>query len=385
MIAVTDKRKCCGCEACAQICPRKCIKMEEDKEGFLYPSVDKSKCVECHLCETVCQYQRQNRYEFTPKTAFCFVNNDQAIREKSSSGGAFFCLAKQIIEQNGVVFGAKFDEKWNVFLASAETLLQCESFWGSKYVQARVNGSFSEVKKLLENGKKVLFSGTPCQVNGLKHFLKKEYENLLTVDFTCHAVPSPKIWRKYLSCFSKKKLISNISFRDKKVAGWNDYGLTIKSATDSLISQGNSKNLYMRGFLRYLYCRPSCSNCVSRSFQSQSDIMIGDFWRVEKYHSEKILNDNKGVSLIIPLSEKGARIVRHLSMYGYLKEVPISEAEMYGVHDCIIKSAPQHPFRKIFFLLDGIGLYLPFNIWICIEPLKRFSSIAHKIYRILKR
>lgn len=386
MIDITEKRNCCGCGACAQICPKKCITMKSDIEGFLYPVVDKSNCIGCNLCDSVCQYKNKLVAENKPNKAFYFVHGDEKIRDKSSSGGAFYSFAKQIIQENGVVFGAKFNKKWNVEFSSAETLSESEFFMGSKYVQAEIGNIYKDVRKKLMEGRSVLFSGTPCQINGLNMFLKRKYENLLTVDFTCHAVPSPQIWQHYLFTISKGHPdFDYITFRNKRVAGWNDYGITIQNENKVFVSEGNSKNIYMKGFLHYLYCRPSCSNCVSRSFHSNSDIMIGDFWRIEKYHKEKIVNDNKGVSLIISLSEKGSKFVENLAKDGILKEVPICEVEMDKVHDCITKSAPQHPFRKCFFFLDKIGFYLPLNIWLCIEPHRKLLAMARKLYRMIKK
>lgn len=197
MIKITDKSRCCGCESCRSVCPKKCISMKADKEGFLYPEVDLSQCVDCKLCEKVCPVLHPALLDRKPKV-FAGINNDIKIRLQSSSGGIFTLLAEQILHKGGIVFGACFDEHWNVVHSYTDTIEGLEHFRGSKYVQSYVGDSFVQVKKFLDEGREVLFSGTPCQIAGLKNFLRKPYHNLLTVDVVCHGVPSPKVWQSYL-------------------------------------------------------------------------------------------------------------------------------------------------------------------------------------------
>ena len=188
---------CCGCAACEQRCPTSCIVMREDEEGFLYPQTDTSKCIDCGLCEKVCPVLNQGEKR-KPLHVYAAKNTKTRIRLQSSSGGIFTHIAEQIIQKNGVVFGARFDENWAVEHACTETLEGLAAMRGSKYVQSRIGRTYRQAKEFLESGRPVLFSGTPCQIRGLKLFLAKEYENLLTVDLVCHGVPSPEIWRQYL-------------------------------------------------------------------------------------------------------------------------------------------------------------------------------------------
>ena len=197
MINIVNKSFCCGCAACVQICPKKCISLTEDTEGFLYPRVDKTKCIDCGLCETVCPFLSESA-EREPKAVYAVKNPNDDIRQESSSGGVFTLLAEKVINDGGVVFGVRFDEKWEVEFAYSETIDGLSAFRGSKYIQARVGNAFIDAEQFLKAGRKVLFSGTPCQVKGLLQYLRKDYENLLTVDFVCHGVPSPKVWRLYL-------------------------------------------------------------------------------------------------------------------------------------------------------------------------------------------
>ncbi len=197
MIELKRKEDCVGCWACAQRCPKECISMHEDSEGFLYPEVDASLCIDCHLCEKVCPVIHPGG-ERRPLASYAAVNRDERVRQSSSSGGVFTALAEKVIARGGVVFGARFDEKWEVVHGWTDSVEGLAGFRGSKYVQSRMGSCFREAESFLKSGREVLFSGTPCQVSGLRLFLRKEYAGLLTVDFICHGVPSPGVWRNYL-------------------------------------------------------------------------------------------------------------------------------------------------------------------------------------------
>lgn len=197
MINIKEKHNCCGCSACVQVCPKQCISMSADNEGFLYPQIDTAICIDCGLCEKVCPVINQNEPR-EPLAVYAANNNNEDIRLKSSSGGIFTLLAEQIISEGGVVFGARFNENWEVVHDYTEAIEGLEPFRGSKYVQSIIGDNFIKAKQFLTDGRKVLFSGTPCQIAGLKKFLRKEYENLLTVEVVCHGVPSPMVWRDYL-------------------------------------------------------------------------------------------------------------------------------------------------------------------------------------------
>lgn len=222
MIKITDKSKCCGCEACSQICPKKCITMKPDEEGFMYPIVDESICINCGLCEKTCPELNLQENK-NPIDVFAAINPNAEIRLKSSSGGVFFYLAEKIINQGGAVIGACYDKNWRVKHEVAYTLDDVQKMRGSKYVQSRMNDVYLQTKKLLQNGIPVLFSGTSCQIMALKLFLNKEYDKLLAVELICAGVPSPLLWSKYLKEEVYPKInssqpsqeISNIEFREK--------------------------------------------------------------------------------------------------------------------------------------------------------------------------
>ena len=197
MISIKEKKDCCGCSACVQKCPKHCITLTEDEEGFLYPKVDTLVCINCGLCEKVCPWLNQPE-KIQPQEVLAVKNRNEEERMASSSGGVFIALAKKILEKGGVVFGAVFDENWEVKHTYAETLDGVRLMMGSKYVQSRIGNSYNEAEHFLKEGREVFFTGTPCQVTGLHKFLRKDYPNLLSVDFLCHGVPSPGVWRRYL-------------------------------------------------------------------------------------------------------------------------------------------------------------------------------------------
>lgn len=326
MIDIKEKKDCCGCGACVQRCPKSCILMREDKEGFLYPEVNKEMCIDCGLCEKVCPVINQSE-ERKPMAVYAAKHKDERIRLASSSGGVFTAIAESVIDEGGVVFGARFDKDWSVIHGYTETKEGLAAFRGSKYVQSRIGESYKNAEAFLKAGRKVLFSGTPCQIAGLKRFLRKDYDNLLTVDFICHGVPSPGIWREYLKeeivrqCGGKNSVlihhkdklgdvyIENISFRDKRL-GWKKYSLTLTlSVPDGhgakkkvLLSEPLNKNIFLRGFLADLYLRPSCHACPAKKFKSGSDVTIGDFWGIQNVMPE--IDDDKGVSVILVNSNK---------------------------------------------------------------------------------
>ena len=239
MIHITEKFYCCGCMACVSVCPKQCIKMIEDEEGFLYPEIDASRCIDCKLCEKVCPELCQKE-ERSPLSVYAAKNKNEQIRLASSSGGIFTLLAEKVIDEDGVVFGARFNEKWDIVHDYKETKEGLVAFRGSKYVQSYMGDCYQKVKSFLQQGREVMFTGTPCQIAGLKNYLRKDYDNLLTVDVVCHGVPSPKVWRIYLDEIARKggkntvlshpicgkAEIKSIDFRSKST-GWKKFSFAL--------------------------------------------------------------------------------------------------------------------------------------------------------------
>lgn len=356
MIHITDKSQCCGCEACVQVCPKQCISFKQDHEGFSYPEVDVSICIRCGLCEKVCPVL--NPYdESKPIEVLAAINKDEEVRMASSSGGVFTLLAENVIKQGGVVFGVRFDDQWQAVFDYAETVETLSAFRGSKYLQARVDNSFAQCKQFLDHGRRVLYSGTQCQIAGLLHFLRKPYPNLLTVDFICHGVPSPRVWSKYLEevVTSGKRVISDISFRDKRL-GWKLFNFTLVYSEQGNIYTMTSafpENPFMRAFLANLILRPSCHACPSKSGRSHSDITIADFWGIDKVNPQ--MDDDHGTSLVLVNTEKGEGALQ----YDHLLYGKTTYDDVLRYNPSIAIPARKHPRREVFFasFFDEVNLH----------------------------
>ncbi len=309
MRPISDKRTCCGCEACAAICPQQCIRMEEDAEGFRYPVTDPNRCIDCGLCEHICP-ERHPAAVRTPSECYAARARNAEICAASSSGGIFPLLAAETIRAGGVVFGAAFTPEAEVAHRKAATLAEIHPLAKSKYVQSRPDGCYQEVAALLREGRRVLFTGTPCQIAGLYAFLRgKHSELLLTAECLCHGVPSPGLWRRYLREIGGGRRILRIDFRDKSLGGWRNYGFALHTESGTERHPAR-ENLYMRGFLRELTLRPSCYACPFKSGRSGSDLTLCDLWNVAEVAPQ--FDDNRGVSLVLANTPAGAEWFRML-------------------------------------------------------------------------
>lgn len=346
MIDIVDKSKCSGCYSCENICPKGCIEMKSDDEGFWYPFVNKDICIECGLCENVCPTLNDIKKDIMKNKCYGCKNRNYETRIESSSGGAFTALCEKIIESRGVVFGAIFTADMEVKHDYAESLIECKKFRGSKYVQSKIGKTYVKAEQFLKDGRLVLFSGTQCQIKGLNLFLRNKYINLITVEIICHGVPSPFVLKKYKDkkeTIFKSKL-KNIEFRNKTY-GWEDFSTALEFENEKRIIERIDENLYMKGFLRNLYLRPSCYKCSSKNFRSGSDISLADYWGVKEKHPE--FYDDKGVSLVLLNSKKGEQLFNDISM-----DLDIVETELeYAIehNPCIIKPTKYNEKRKRFF------------------------------------
>lgn len=336
MINIDDsnKKDCCGCRACEQVCPVNCIAIERDSEGFLYPVVDKTKCVSCGKCDLVCPIKRKKDYyketsEKEPKAYGGWIK-DESIREQSSSGGAFSLFATWILEQDGLVYGAMQDEELYVQHMGVEYVEDLDKLRKSKYVQSDTKKSYFEIKNHLDDGRLVLFTGTPCQVAGLHSFLGENYDNLYMMDFICHGVPSPMIYESYIKFLEKKNKdeVRALQFRLKD-RGWHpriQLGTRIVMNSGKVIRKFPAfKDPYMNGFSDDLYLRPSCYECAFKSLPKYyADFTIADFWGVNKVDSE--LNDGKGTSLVLIHNKHGQELFDRVKDGFYYKECDFHKA-----------------------------------------------------------
>lgn len=326
MINISDKKDCCGCTGCASTCPSKAITMEVDNEGFSYPIANPEKCTHCNLCEKVCPIIFRDTHDIKdkPKAVYALHNKNNQIWQESSSGGVFDSLVKYCLNMGGIVYGAEYNDDFVVVHRGERDAEGALKFRGSKYVQSDLTGIYVEIRKELRKGNLVLFSGVPCQVEGLKQFLLKPYENLITVDLLCHGVPSPKVFADYIKYIRNHTILplKKINMKDKTF-GWGYQNVRLYYCTN--ISEFNTpvSNLWNKLFYDHVINRPSCHKCRFKNQNRAGDISIGDFWGIEKYHPH--LKSEKGVSLILINSAYGLNIWESIREQFNYKESKISE------------------------------------------------------------
>ena len=364
MINIVEKSKCSGCGACSQVCKNSCIKMIAEEQGFVYPSVNLKTCTNCKLCEKVCPVINTSAKRI-PINTVAAINLNEKERLTSSSGGIFVALAKNILSQGGVVFGALFNEKWEVYHDYVVNKDKLYLLQGSKYVQSMTGNSFVDVLKFLKEGRKVMYSGTPCQISGLNKFLNKKYDNLLLVEVVCHGVPSPLVWQEYLKTINPQ----SINFRDKRL-GWKNFSLSI-SKDDY---EPHNENLFMRGFLSNLTLRPSCFACNQKAGSSGCDLSIADFWGVNTVYPE--IDDDKGVSLVLIYTNKGRDHIQSIPIFSYESDYNLVVKLNTTIENNVIKPKEYNNFWRLF---AGEGL-------IAIEKsLKKMRpNIIMKLHRSIK-
>ncbi|MBQ9530750.1 MAG: polysaccharide pyruvyl transferase family protein [Eubacterium sp.] len=315
---LSSKQDCCGCHACYNACPKGCISMEYDLEGFWYPGINEELCIHCNMCKKVCPAVNVDKTDNNPVSYLGF-NKEQQIRKNSSSGGMFTPIAEKIIDDGGVVFGAAFNEKYEVEHIKVESKEELNKLRGSKYVQSGIGDTYKQVKQLLKEGIKVLFTGTPCQIEGLYSYLDNvEKTNLFTQDIICHGVPSPNVWNEYLKYISNGEEIKNISFRSKKY-GWHYFSMYIQTVKKNYTKRLD-EDLFLKLFLDNTILRPSCYNCKFKKEIRVSDFTLADCWRPNMVKSQ-LKDDDKGLSMLFVNSEKGKELFNEIKDSYVLQEI----------------------------------------------------------------
>ena len=382
MINITNKTNCCGCHACYNICPQFCIRMEQDLEGFKYPIVDKSKCIECNLCEKVCPIINNiNEPSINmPPLAFAAFNKNEKIRSESSSGGLLSIIAEHVLAQGGLIYGAAFDENFNVVHQCASNSESLGKLRGSKYVESVIGDTYKHIKENLENSTLVLFSGTPCQVHGLKTYLIKDYDNLICTDLICHGVPSPLIWNKYLNYREKTNDSKTryVNFR-AKITGWKNFSFYMKFENDSEYTATFHKDIFMRGFLTDLYLRPSCYECKFKIKNRISDFTLADFWGIEQLAYE--IDDDKGISLVMIHSLKAKKLLEKFKDKIVTKQMDFFQS--INCNSMMVQSANFNKNRNSFFkglhkTKQNIALYIEHSL--IKSRSKRFKFYIKNLY-----
>lgn len=329
MINVSEKSSCCGCSACSSRCSHGAIKMLPDNEGFLYPVVSRELCVDCGLCETVCPIiYRDNKIEQAdPIDILAVRTKDRNVLFQSSSGGFFSILYSYVIKQGGVVFGVRYNEEMEVVHSFSETLEGCIQFRGSKYVQSNIVDIYAKVKAFLKNNRLVLFTGTPCQVEGLNMFLRKRYDNLITTDLLCHGAPSPKVFKDYVNYINQLygDTLVNLNMRYKGGRGWGhrfSYLYTFSSGKQEVDWDGIKD--WGRLYFRDIVNRPSCYECRFCSYDRPGDFSMADFWDDTNKHPE--LFDKDGTSLVFVNTNKAQQL---LQLFDTFESTHITKEDAY--------------------------------------------------------
>lgn len=381
-----EKESCTGCSACTSVCPQNCIKLTVDGNGFLHPDLsEQAWCINCKFCENVCPIQNGSQLSENHPQAYAAWSCNEKIRAESSSGGVFSELAKIVFFQNGVVYGASYDENFFVKHICIETEEELSKLRGAKYAQSDLGNSFIEIRNRLNNNQKVLFSGTPCQVAGLKSFLRKDYENLICVDFVCHGVPSPMAWKEYVKYRSQidasGQLPKKINLRSK-ISGWSRYRYSnlYEYSNENTYTAMSGNDLYMKLFVGDYISRESCSDCQFKGYSRLSDITLGDFWGIWDLAPE--MDDDKGTSLVLVQSEKGRKIFSEIADRICSKEMTLEQASMQN--PSLLKSSPAKANRQevLDIIREGRIGELE-NLFT--KPQKEKSSLLHRIVRKVTR
>lgn len=320
-MSVAGKRKyeCCGCNACAEACPKQCIEMRTDRKGFLYARVDASRCIECGLCERICPFPAEESMLRRPDKAIAAWSKDPAVRQRSSSGGAAYLLSRQAIEQGGVVYGCTADGL-TVKHIRVDSIDDLPRLQGSKYVQSDTRGIFAQIRADLDAGLTVLFIGTPCQTAGLRRFIHHNAEQLYLVDLICHGVPSQKMLLNHLHPIIKNRHVDRMTFRSS-----GEMTLRLYENGNEIYSGNDRTDTYYSAFLAGKTYRPSCYRCGYASPGRASDITVGDFWG---FKDRKALPEHArdGLSVILPNTEKGGKLLNAISPNLNMLERTIDEA-----------------------------------------------------------
>ncbi|MBA4317081.1 MAG: 4Fe-4S ferredoxin [Flavobacterium sp.] len=388
MINITNKENCCGCNACFNVCPKSCIEMVADNEGFLYPIVDQERCINCGLCDQVCPILTRPKIlheRITEPDVFAAYNNDDFVRLDSTSGGIYSALASNVFLRNGFVGGAVYNKDFSVSQILSDNPNSLPEIRSSKYLQSYAGSFYSEVKQALTSGKLVLLCGTPCQVAALFNFLGKDFSNLITCDFICRGVNSPKVFKKYIESLQAKygSKVTKVKFKNKTY-GWHRFSIKVDFENGETYCKDRYNDPFFIGYLQIgNFARPSCYSCKFKEFPRASDISLADFWGIEKL--DPSMDQDKGTSLVLVNSLKGRDFLEELGDSITKKQFSLGEAMKFNpaIHSSI---RPASPDRKEFFLAlekvpfdQAISLFVPTPSW-----RKRLLSKLPTVKRIAK-
>ena len=370
MIRINDKSQCSGCTACFAVCPKGAVSMKPDRLGFMYPEVDSDKCISCGLCIKVCPYGSEYS-DYNSVEVYAAFNKNESVRARSSSGGVFTEIASKVIENDGVVFGAAFSGTGNgtvehVAVSDTDSLPILN---GSKYVQSDMSDVFCKVRELLDSGRTVLFSGTPCQVAGLNRFLGDRHDGLMSVACACHGVPSPEVWRRYYQ--EVRGDSDQVSFRDKS-EGWKNYMVRIGEYSCKAFSDP-----YMRAMIKGITLRPSCVSCKFKGKDIGCDMILGDWWSIGRKAPE--MDDDKGTSAVLVFSEQGRMHIEGEALT--LRKMPqLDDAGNAGFNTKIFK-----PFNQDMLVDRMEGEDSIYRVLKSMTDATLYEKVARRVKRIFKK
>lgn len=385
MIFITDKHNCCGCTACASICNKHAISMLTDAEGFAYPQVDTRLCTNCGLCELACpvMYRDNEQHQSTTPTIYAMHHSNEEVWKESSSGGAFTALTDYVFNQGGVVFGAAYDDDFKVVHVMATTPTEALRFRTSKYSQSDMSTIYNKVSEKLRHGSLVLFSGTPCQVEGLQRYLRKPFENLITCDIICTSVPSPKLFGEYIKFIENKEgsKVASINMKDKTI-GWHKHqsGIRVNFANGKSWFRTPETFLWSQIFISGLASRPSCFQCRFTNYDRPGDITIGDYWGIEKAHPDH--DDDRGVSLLMVNTPKGESIMEKIKPNIIYLESTKELCEQPRLKNPVKEPSNRKEFWKDSEIMDFQVLCSRYFDY---KPIGKFHAIGRKLLEILKK
>lgn len=374
VLSIFNENSCCGCGVCKLICPTKAIEMADNEKGFLHPIIDNNKCINCGLCANNCSFNNFKKTNKKPKS-YLFQLLDEAEREMSQSGGAFYALANSIVENGGFVFGCELDDSLTAVHNCYSKIEDIKKFRGSKYVQSNLKDSYLKCESLLLKGKLVLFSGTPCQTHSLLAYLsykKTNIDNLVTCDIVCHGCPSPEVfesYKKYLSN-NKKQNLKDFVFRDKKIGGWHSH-------KEKAIFEDGSEyvgNDYAKLFYKHLLFDEKCFACPYTTIERGTDLTICDAWRTDRTTKDEF-DDNKGTSIIMVHTEKGIRLLKSILECNIYSEIDISEYIQPQMISPVEKSKYYDSFWNTYSR----------NHFRAIKKFSSDNSLKHKIKALIKK
>lgn len=347
MQILENKDNCVGCASCMNICPKHCIRMEFDIEGFLYPEIDDEACIECGLCKAVCPALNPQQPNLNKTTAVVGRCHDMHIRRESSSGGFFYYLARWILAKGGCIYGAAWDRSFNVVHIRCDNEDDIMKLLQAKYAQSEMGNCFKDIETDLQEGKCVLFSGTSCQVGAVKSYLRKDYKNLYLVDIICHGVPSPGVWRRYIDYRSLKDngegSIASINMRCKDT-GWPPFSVDIRYLNGHRYLNMKEYDPYMRAFVHDLCLRKSCHICQYKGINRVSDLTLGDYWGIWDQMPE--FDDGKGTSVVLIHTDKASEILEAIKKDFEIRD--IDPALSVSENSSAEHSAPENPLREEF-------------------------------------